>query len=96
MRNRSEFDVAWEAELETKQVAHQQLADENKAKATEELANFYLEREKLREANQEKNRNEEQLYQEKLEADLEGENPWSRVVSLVCATVQPCALLSSC
>ena len=62
---------------------HEASAEKVRAKATEDLEQFNSEKEKMREANQQKNRNEEQVLLEQLEADLDSDNPWERVVNLV-------------
>lgn len=79
----TEWEQQWENDLQAKQAEQDAIGDDRKAKAKSELEQFYAEREKQREATQEKNRNEEQVLQEKLEADLESDNPWGRVVALV-------------
>mmetsp|Transcript_11368 Transcript_11368/g.15550 ORF Transcript_11368/g.15550 Transcript_11368/m.15550 type:complete len:135 (+) Transcript_11368:102-506(+) len=56
---------------------------ENKERAKEALENFEAERQtKLRESMQ-NNREAEQLLMEQLASDIESENPWDRIVSLV-------------
>ena len=52
-------------------------------KATADLEQFNLEREKTKESKQEKNRTLEAAMQEQMEADLESANPFERVVKLV-------------
>lgn len=63
--------------------------DENAAKASQleaaqnEIAAFQAEREKRRESRMAKNRSDEQDKLEAIEADLENDNSWQRVVKMV-------------
>jgi hypothetical protein len=79
----TEWLANWKIELEAKNAEHDKATELVKQKAAEELANEKLQKEKQREATQIKNREEEHVMLEKLEADLDAENPWERVVALV-------------
>jgi len=77
------WNATWMASLESRRQAE----NEAKAKAIEQaekdLTQFTAEREALREAKMAKNRSEEQVKLEALEADLESANSWSRIVKLI-------------
>ncbi len=47
------------------------------------------ERASMRDTRMTQNRAEEQMFLEQLEAELESENPWERIVSLIDLQVQP-------
>ena len=51
--------------------------------ARDELAKWQAEREVLRAATFSKNRDEEKIVLDQIDADLASENPWQRVTSLV-------------
>jgi hypothetical protein len=53
------------------------------AKAAEDVKAFLLEREKRREARMAKNRSDEQDKLEAIEADLENDNSWQKVVKMI-------------
>ena len=79
--------AAWNEEWSTKLAARKDAEDAAKAaaiaQASSDASHFDLARSKAREATSLKNRNEEQVKLEALEADLESVNPWERVVKLV-------------
>ncbi len=50
---------------------------------------FLEERASMRDTRMTQNRAEEQMFLEQLEAELESENPWERIVSLIDLQVQP-------
>lgn len=75
--------IQWEQSLLQKAAAETQVAKEAKAKAEREMNQFLQERETVKEAKQVSNRMEEQTRMEKMVADLENENPWERVMSLI-------------
>mmetsp|Transcript_18413 Transcript_18413/g.38339 ORF Transcript_18413/g.38339 Transcript_18413/m.38339 type:complete len:165 (+) Transcript_18413:31-525(+) len=79
--------ATWNAEWMEKLSARKNKENEAKAKAIEQagkdLEQFVAERDASRESKMSKNRSEEQVKLEALEADLESDNPWERVVKLV-------------
>jgi hypothetical protein len=79
----TEWEASWEQELMAKNSEHESTAAANRATAQADLEAFNAEKNTAREANQSKNRNEEQVLLEQLEADLDSDNPWERVVNLV-------------
>ncbi|CAM9094747.1 unnamed protein product, partial [Heterosigma akashiwo] len=78
-----DFMDKWEQELREKRAVEEQAAEEAKQKAKAELDHFYAQKEKTFEAKMSKNRSEEQVLLEQLEADLESDNPWERITNLV-------------
>mmetsp|Transcript_10200 Transcript_10200/g.13380 ORF Transcript_10200/g.13380 Transcript_10200/m.13380 type:complete len:205 (+) Transcript_10200:44-658(+) len=84
MRNAlDDFNDQWEQELEQKKIEEDQKKMEMMEKAKQDLETFYQEKEKQTEARMSKNRNEEQVLLEQLEADLESDNSWERITKLV-------------
>jgi hypothetical protein len=79
----TEWEAEWEQELMAKNAEQEQTASANREQAAKDLEQFNAEKDTAREANQSKNRNEEQVLLEQLEADLDSDNPWERVVNLV-------------
>ncbi|GAB5034003.1 clathrin light chain [Nannochloropsis oceanica] len=77
------FLEEWERKLDAKRGVENEKRSTVIEKARAELAKFAEEREEMREKKQSANRKEEQVKLEKLEADLEAENPWERVISLI-------------
>jgi len=77
------FHRKWQAELLAKDEAETSAKLAAVASARAELEKAETERQALREANMTKNRSEEQLLMEQIEADLEAENPWARIIKLV-------------
>ena len=66
-----------------KAIEQEKVAAEHKDKAKADFQKFQTERSRIKESKQQANRVQEQATLEKLAADLESENPWGRVVSLV-------------
>jgi len=79
----TEWEAAWAVELAAKDAEGQSVTAAAIEKATADLEQFNLEREKTKESKQEKNRTLEAAMQEQMEADLESANPFERVVKLV-------------
>lgn len=79
----TQFMAEFEKQIAEKAVEQEKVAQESKAKAQEDLANFLEQREKMKESKKSSNRVHEQATLEKLTADMECENPWERVVTLV-------------
>jgi hypothetical protein len=69
--------------LTTRKAADDTASTQAKVEAKSDLAEFHIAREAARESKMAKNRNEEQVKLEALEADLESINPWERVVKLI-------------
>ena len=78
-----EFTRKWEAEIQAKDDEEQEAKKLAVVKARGELEKAESERLVLRDSNMAKNRSEEQLLMEQIEADMEAENPWARVIKLV-------------
>uniref|UniRef100_A0AAV1UL47 Clathrin light chain n=1 Tax=Peronospora matthiolae TaxID=2874970 RepID=A0AAV1UL47_9STRA len=77
------FMREYEQKIALKAQEQEQVAVECKAKAEEGMAQFVAERQRIKEAKMQANRVVEQAALEKMAADLESENPWERVVTLV-------------
>lgn len=73
----------YEQQIAEKAVDQEKVAHESKDKAKADMDKFVAERSRIKESKQQANRVHEQATLEKLAADLEGDNPWERVVSLV-------------
>ncbi|CAM9738600.1 unnamed protein product, partial [Phaeothamnion confervicola] len=79
----SDFMGQWEARLREKATLEKQKEAEAKEAARKERNKFMADRAAMREAKMAQNRTQEQVFLEQLEADLESDNPWERVVNLV-------------
>ena len=77
------FTVEWEKSLEAKAQEEHTARNDAIQKAKQELAQFHQDRELLREQKAKNNREADQLKLEQVLSDLDSENPWERVVSLV-------------
>ncbi|CAI5740980.1 unnamed protein product [Hyaloperonospora brassicae] len=77
------FMREYEQKIVLKAQEQEQVAVECKAKAEDDMAQFVAERQRIKEAKMQANRVFEQAALEKMAADLESENPWERVVTLV-------------
>ena len=77
------FTVEWEKSLEAKAQEEQTVRNDAILKAKQELNQFHQDRELMREQKAKNNREAEQIKMEQVVSDLESENPWERVVSLV-------------
>ena len=77
------WNAEWTAKLTARKSAENAAKAEAITAALADAAKFNTTREKTRESKMQKNRNEEQVKLEALEADLESVNPWERVVKLV-------------
>ncbi|CAM9534315.1 unnamed protein product [Chrysoparadoxa australica] len=77
------FEAEWAVKLQEKAQKEEALRLEAIEAAKVDLETFTSERANQRETRQTSNRNAEQVFLEQLEADLESENPWERIVSLV-------------
>jgi hypothetical protein len=73
----------FEEEIALKAAEQEKVAIASKEKAQTDMEQFVTERSRIKESKQQTNRVQEQATLEKLAADLESENPWERVVSLV-------------
>ena len=77
----------WNDEWQTTLLARKDEENATKAatveKAREDIEKFQAEREKRREARMAKNRSDEQDKLEAIEADLENDNSWQRVVKMI-------------
>ena len=85
----TEWEAAWNVELEQKNAEAETLVTTNRSRAQEELERFNVEREKSKEAKQEKNRALEATMQEQMDADLDAANGWERVVKLIDCDTKP-------
>ncbi|GAB9473555.1 Clathrin light chain, partial [Globisporangium polare] len=79
----TKFMRVYEQQIAEKAVDQEKVAHESKDKAKADMDKFVAERSRIKESKQQANRVHEQATLEKLAADLEGDNPWERVVSLV-------------
>lgn len=79
----SKFMREYEQQIAEKAVEQEKVAHASKDKAQADMEKFAAERVRIKESKQQANRVREQATLEKLAADLESENPWERVVSLV-------------
>eukprot|EP00953_Heterococcus_sp_UTEX-ZZ885_P003817 2571-Heterococcus_DN1.PRE.2 len=79
----NKFTAEWEGTLKEKA----KLEDAKKKQALEaaraDHEKFVSERQTRRDTRMSSNRTQEQVFLEQLEADLESDNPWERIVSLV-------------
>lgn len=79
----TKFMRKYEEEIAGKAQEQEKVAVASKEKAKQDMDKFVAERSRIKESKQQSNRVAEQATLEKLAADLESENPWERVVSLV-------------
>lgn len=79
----SKFMREYEEKIALKAQEQEKVAVECKAKAEEDMAQFVAERQRIKESKMQSNRVFEQATLEKMVADLQNENPWERVVTLV-------------
>jgi len=77
------FNNEWQVTLRERKDAENAAKAEAVNRSQEDMDNFIAQREATREARMAKNRTEEQAKLEMLEADLEQDNSWVRVVKLV-------------
>lgn len=79
----SKWNDEWQTTLLARKDEENALKGTMVEKAREEIAAFQAEREKRREARMAKNRSDEQDKLEAIEADLENDNSWQRVVKMI-------------
>ncbi|KAE9012904.1 hypothetical protein PR003_g12041 [Phytophthora rubi] len=79
----TKFMQEYEEKIALKAQEQEKVAVECKAKAEEDMAQFVAERQRIKESKVQANRVFEQATLEKMVADLQNENPWERVVTLV-------------
>ncbi|TMW69656.1 hypothetical protein Poli38472_001812 [Pythium oligandrum] len=79
----TKFMRKYEGEIAAKAQEQEKVGVECKEKAKHDMEQFTAERSRIKESKQQSNRVQEQATLEKLALDLESENPWERVVSLV-------------
>ncbi|TDH70303.1 hypothetical protein CCR75_001650 [Bremia lactucae] len=79
----TKFMEEYERKISLKAQEQEKVAIECKAKAEEDMAQFLAERQRIKESKLQANRVFEQATLEKMVADLQNENPWERVVTLV-------------
>ena len=77
------WNAEWMEKLQNRKNAENEAKSTAIEQAGKDLAQFVAERDAGRESKMSKNRSEEQVKLEALEADLESDNPWERVVKLV-------------
>ncbi|CAM9263268.1 unnamed protein product [Discosporangium mesarthrocarpum] len=78
-----EFIGRWEVTLREKAALEEAAKDAALEAAKVDLETHAIDRNATKEAKMSKNREQEQVFLEQLEGELESENPWERVVSLV-------------
>ncbi|KAG1698640.1 hypothetical protein DVH05_014598 [Phytophthora capsici] len=79
----TKFMREYEEKIALKAQEQEKVAVECKSKAEEDMAQFLAERQRIKESKMQANRVFEQATLEKMVADLQNENPWERVVTLV-------------
>ncbi|KAL3661950.1 hypothetical protein V7S43_013241 [Phytophthora oleae] len=79
----TKFMREYEEKIALKAQEQEKVAVECKAKAEDDMAQFLAERQRIKESKVQANRVFEQATLEKMVADLQNENPWERVVTLV-------------
>ncbi|KAG7390269.1 hypothetical protein PHYPSEUDO_008407 [Phytophthora pseudosyringae] len=79
----SKFMREYEEKIALKAQEQEKVAVECKGKAEDDMAQFLAERQRIKESKVQANRVFEQATLEKMVADLQNENPWERVVTLV-------------
>ncbi|RLN52654.1 hypothetical protein BBJ29_009332 [Phytophthora kernoviae] len=79
----TKFMHEYEEKIAIKAQEQEKVAVECKAKAEQDMTQFVTERERIKESKMQSNRVFEQATLEKMVADLQNENPWERVVTLV-------------
>ncbi|KAG5176117.1 clathrin light chain-domain-containing protein [Tribonema minus] len=83
------FMGEWEAKLKEKAQAEEAAKQQALQAARGDHDKFFAERELKKETRMNSNRTQEQVFLEQLESDLESENPWERIVSLVDTQAEP-------
>ncbi|KAJ1448860.1 hypothetical protein M885DRAFT_537636 [Pelagophyceae sp. CCMP2097] len=78
-----ELHAKCEADICARKDKEEEVKATNVTKAKEALEKFAEDRQQKIHDNMQKNREEEQLLMEQLATDIESENPWERIVSLV-------------
>ncbi|KAL7549849.1 hypothetical protein ACHAWF_013108 [Thalassiosira exigua] len=79
----AKWNEEWQQTLLNRKDEENEIKAGHVEKAREEIAAFQAEREKRREARMAKNRSDEQDKLEAIEADLENDNSWQRVVKMI-------------
>lgn len=79
----SKWNDEWQTTLLTRKDEENATKASTVEKAREDIEKFQAEREKRREARMAKNRSDEQDKLEAIEADLENDNSWQRVVKMI-------------
>ncbi|KAL7445352.1 hypothetical protein ACHAXH_007473 [Discostella pseudostelligera] len=79
----AKWNEEWLVTLQSRKDEDASIKAEHIAKAESDIAAFQAEREKRREARMAKNRSDEQDKLEAIEADLENDNSWQKVVKMI-------------
>ena len=79
----AKWNEEWQQTLLSRKDEENSVKSAQVEKAREEIAAFQAEREKRREARMAKNRSDEQDKLEAIEADLENDNSWQKVVKII-------------
>lgn len=79
----AKWNEEWLITLQSRKDEDATIKAEHIAKAESDIAAFQAEREKRREARMAKNRSDEQDKLEAIEADLENDNSWQKVVKMI-------------
>jgi hypothetical protein len=79
----AELRAKWDAEIATREEKEREVLAANLSDAKSALEQFETERETRVRAAMQTNREKEQVLMEQLAAEVESENPWERIVSLV-------------
>lgn len=78
-----EFNLQWQAELAQKEQEEEAVRSQMLEEAQKAFADWNQQREVQRESKSAQNRQEEQVLCEQIEGEIENDNPWERVVSLI-------------
>ena len=79
----AELQAKWDEEIREREAKEAEVLAANLAEAKAALETFEQEREAKKQAGMQTNREKEQVLMEQLAAEVESENPWERIVSLV-------------
>ncbi|KAJ8611932.1 hypothetical protein CTAYLR_004355 [Chrysophaeum taylorii] len=79
----AELQAKWDEEIRQREEKEAEVLETNLARAKEALESFESERQRKIQDTMQKNREKEQLLMEQFATEIESENPWERIVSLV-------------
>lgn len=85
----SEFNRKFQQTIDDRRANETDVERAHRAKATEDLQQWQLQRQTRLGAKKEKNRSEEQVLLESIESEVEASNSWDRVTKLVDLATEP-------